>query len=406
MEANLNRLTPGLERIFEFQTAGMIPPNRLIFGINASERLTDEALKLAKGKLLLISDEVLKKLGTLARIKESLEAGGFTVKEFTDVEPEPHIETAEALFGLSKAEKFDIVVGIGGGSVLDVTKLASQAAVTSASPRDFLSRKASPERRGLPMILIPTTAGTGSEVSMNIVMAVGKDKRFTFSPFFYPDIAIVDPMLTVSMPPGLTATTGIDALSHAIDGMMHLSATPFSDTLCLGGIEMVGRYLRRAVADGQDMEARYHMSLAATISMMGMILTGALYAHSVANVLPRYKPTAHGVGCGLGLPYSMAYNLPVMEAKMARMAVALGENTCALSQRDAAERAVCAVMRLTRDVRLPVTLKEFGVEESKIEEMADIMIKEYHRPLNVRPMDRGESLRFWKNMWAGTPMGY
>jgi len=406
MEADLSHLPISLERIFEFQTAGMTPPNRLIFGFNASDRLPAEAAKLAKGKLMLVSDQVLNKLGILTKIKKSLEAEGYTVREFTEVEPEPHIETVEALYGMTKLEKFDLVVGLGGGSVMDVTKLTAQVAVSGISPRDYLLRKVSPEQRGLPMILLPTTSGTGSEVSMNIVMALGKDKRFTFSPYFYPDIAIVDPMLTVSMPPRLTASTGIDALSHAIDGMMHRSANPLSDTLCLGGIEMVGRYLRRAVADGQDLEARYHMSLGATLSMMGMIMTGALYAHSVANVLPRYKSTAHGVGCGLGLPYSMAYNLPVLEGKLARMAVALGENTCTLSQRDAAERAVYAVLRLIRDVGLPATLKEYGIEESKLEEMADIMIKEYHRPFNVRPMGREESIWFWKNMWAGIPMGY
>ncbi|MBW2148758.1 MAG: iron-containing alcohol dehydrogenase [Deltaproteobacteria bacterium] len=407
MEELWKRIPVGLDRIFEFHTAGMLPPNRVIFGFKASERLAAEAVKLARGRLLLVSDRVLAKLGTVARMRGILEAEGYAVREFTEVEPEPHIETAEALHELAMAEKFDIAVGLGGGSVMDVTKLIAQTAVTGSSPRDYMMRKVFAERRGLPMILLPTTSGTGSEVSMNIVLALGKEKRFVSSQYYYPDIAIVDPMLTVSMPPGLTATTGIDALSHAIDGMMHLNASPVSDTLCLGGIELAGSYLRRAVADGEDLEARYHMSVAATLCMMGMILTGALYSHSVSNVLSRYKPAPHGLGCGLGLPYSMAYNMPVIEKKLAKISTALGENTWMLSRRDAAEQAVNAVMRLTRDVGLPVTLQELGgINESDVEEMADIMIKEYHRPLNVRPMGREESVKLWKNLWAGTPMGY
>ncbi len=407
MEELLERIPIGLDRIFEFHTAGMLPPNRVIFGFKASDRLAEEAAKLAKGRLLLVSDQVLTKLGTMARIKESLEAKGYRVREFTEVEPEPHIETAEALHALAKAEKFDIIVGLGGGSVMDVTKLTAQTAVTGISPRNYMIKKAFAERRGLPMILLPTTSGTGSEVSRNIVLAVGKEKRFVTSQYYYPDIAIVDPILTISMPPGLTATTGIDALSHAIDGMMNLNASPVSDTLCLGGIELVGRYLRRAVADGKDLEARYHMSIAATLSMMGMTLTGAVYSHSVSNVLSRYKPVPHGLGCGLGLPYCMAYNTPVLGKKLAKIAIALGESTWMLSQRDAAEQAVNAVMRLTRDVGLPVTLQEVGgIKESEVEEMADIMIKQYPRPFNARPMGPEESVKLWKNMWVGTPMGY
>jgi len=200
----------------------------------------------------------------------------------------------------------------------------------------------------------------------------------------------------------LTASTGIDALTHAIEGMLHKNAHPFSDMFCVTAIEMVMGYLRRAVVDGEDIEARYHMSMAATLGITGLNMTGALYAHSVSNVLPMYKFTPHGVGCGLGLPYMMNYNVPVRTEKLAKMAAIMGEPTWMLSGRDAAELAVNSVAKLIKDVGLPLTLKEYGgIEENDLDKMADQMITKFHRPMNPRPMGKEESIQFWHNMWEG-----
>jgi alcohol dehydrogenase class IV len=203
------------------------------------------------------------------------------------------------------------------------------------------------------------------------------------------------------MPPRVTASTGIDAMSHAIEGMMHKNANPFSDSLSLTAIEMAGRYLRRAVANGEDLEARYYMSLASTLGMMGMAMAGGLYAHSACFVLGHYKPTPHGIGVGLGLPYIMAFNLPAVTAKLAKMAAALGMPTWMYSELEAARKAVQAVADLMKDVGLPLTLQDYGIQEGDLEKMAEMMISLYPRPMNARPMGKEDSLQYWRNMWKG-----
>jgi alcohol dehydrogenase len=402
MEKLAKEVPSNLDRVFEFCTTGMTPPNRMIFGFRAIDQIGAEASKLAKGKVFVVSDEVLQKMGIVDQVKTLLSSEGLTVETFTEVEPEPHIETVEAMYEKCAGNDFSLIVGVGGGSVMDLAKLTAQSVARGVSPRQYLDREVSAEGRGLPLILAPTTSGTGSEVSAALVVAVGQEKRFLISPFYYPDMAIIDPLLTVTMPPAITASTGIDALSHAIEAMLHKNANPISDSFSLTGIELVGTYLRRAVADGEDLDVRYHMSMASTLSMMGMAMTGALYAHSAGYIITKYKPTPHGIGCALGLPYTMAFNQPVSTAKLARIGQALGEQTLLLSQQEASKSAVRSVVDLMKDVGLPVTLKEYGgINEKDLEEMAELMIKLYHRPLNPRPMGRDESIRFWQDMWNG-----
>ncbi len=402
MRALFKDVSYDIHRVFDFRTVGMTPPNRIIFGCGAINQLGEEAASLAKGKALLVSDDVLQKLGTVDDVKAKLEAAGFDVTTFTGVEAEPHIETADALYEQHVGKGFEIIIGVGGGSVMDMTKLTAQCVANSIDPRKITGGEVVPESRGLPMILAPTTSGTGSEVSSIFVVTDGETKVFKNSPYYYSDMSIIDPTLTVSMPPTVTATTGLDALSHAIEAIMNTNASPVSDVLCLGGIELVGAYLRKAVANGQDHEARYYVSLGATMSMMGMVMAGATYAHSVAYIISKYKPTAHGLGCALGLPYIMAYNVPVATAKLARVAEALGENTAMYSELDAAKLAAQSIYCLMDDVGLPVSLEEYGgMTEDDLEKAAETMIELYPRPQNPRPMDREAAIRFWRNMWEG-----
>jgi alcohol dehydrogenase len=218
----------------------------------------------------------------------------------------------------------------------------------------------------------------------------------------YADIAIVDPKLTVSMPAHVTAYTGMDALSHAIEAMMHKDANPIGDMLCLGGIELAVANLRRAVADGEDLEARYHMSMAASLGYMGMNMTGVVYAHSASYVINQYKPTPHGLGCAIALPYSMAFNIQYSTAKLARIAAAMGVQTDAISDRQAARLAVDSIYHLVEETGLPTSLKQYGaMAESDLTAAAEMMIEKYPRPENPRPMDRNEAIQFWLSMWEG-----
>ncbi len=391
-----------LFEVFDFRTVGMKPPHRLIFGCGAVDRIGEEAAKLGEGKALLVADEVIANQGILDRVATKLSSSGLKAETYTDIEPEPHVETAEALHEFGAGRKAAVIVAVGGGSVMDMAKLAAQSIATGKPPQLYAKRKAVPEGNGVPLVVAPTTSGTGSEVSMNVALGIGDDKIFLSDPHYYPDIAIVDPALTISMPPALTANTGIDALSHAIEGILHKKANPFSEALCLASVEMTGAHLRRAVADGQDLEARYYMSMAATSAMMGMMMSGGLYAHSASYAISKYRATPHGLGCGISLPYTMSFNLPVSVPKLAKIATALGEKTWMLSELDAANLAVDSVLRLNKDVGIPLSLQELGgINEGDIEGLAALMINNWPRPMNPRPMDHEESVKFWWKMWHG-----
>jgi alcohol dehydrogenase len=389
-----------IHRIFDFSTAGMTAPNRIIFGCGAIENIGKEAARLGQGRVLLISDPNLEKLGVLGKINDHLKNDGFAVSIFANVEPEPHIELAEKIYETFEEAGVGIVIGVGGGSVLDITKLMAMSLAHNIPPRQYCLAAVDPEPKGLPLILAPTTSGTGSELGSYSVVTIDKAKI----PFevTYADIAIVDPKLTVSMPAHVTAYTGMDALSHAIESIMHKDANPIGDMLCLGGIELAGANLRRAVNDGEDLEARYHMSMAASLGYMGMNMTGVVYAHSASYVISHYKPTPHGLGCAIALPYSMAFNIQYSSAKLARIAAAMGGQTDVLSEIQAAKQAVDSIYLLVEDIGLPTSLKQYGaMAESDLTAAAEMMIKKYPRPENPRPMNRNEAIRFWRSMWEG-----
>jgi alcohol dehydrogenase class IV len=402
-QAKLDYEVPAhLKREFIFQTAGILPPNAIIFGFNAVKKVGEQAVKLGGKQAILVTDAIMVQLGYADLVKGSLEKEGLKVEVFGKVDPEPHLETADALYEMVRKTKFDIVIGLGGGSSMDMAKLTSIVATNPQPPLELMTKKVV-NNPTLKKILIPTTSGTGSEVSMFFVASSGKDKYFMGSPYAYPEIAIIDPGLTVSMPPKVTASTGIDALSHAIDSVMNKLANPWYDSLAFGGIELIAKYLRRATFNGQDLEARYYMSMGATTSMISMTGTGGLYSHSISYVLAMFQPTAHGIGCGVSLPYTMAYNLPVLEDKLALIARAMGERIDSLSPRQAARRAVEMVYDLTAEVKMPVSLKEMGFQHEDVYKMAEICISKYPRPNNPRPMSKEDCLALFEAMWEGNP---
>lgn len=393
-------IPPHLQREFFFQTAGTHPPNGILFGFNTVNKVGELARKLGGKKALLVTDEGIVQMGFSDLVKEAMEKEGIKVQVFDKVEPEPHIETANVLYEAVRKESFDLVVGLGGGSSMDMAKLVSIAATNGQEPFELMEKKVVTQPP-LKKILIPTTAGTGAEVSMFTVVSVGKEKYFMGSPYAYPEVAIIDPGLTISLPPKITASTGIDALSHAIDSLMNKLANPFYDSLALSGIELIGKYLRKAHSDGQDLEARYHMAMGATISMIAMSGTGALYSHSITYALAMFRPMAHGIGCGISLAYTMAFNLPVIENRLALIARAMGGRIESLTARESGQNAVDAVYNLARDVEIPVSLKEIGFKHEEVPKMAEVCITRYPRANNPRPMSKEECLNIFESMWEG-----
>lgn len=389
-----------LQREFFFQTAGIHPPNGILFGFNTVNKVGELAGKLGAKKALLVTDEGIVQVGFADLVREAMEKEGLKVEVFRKVDPEPHIEAADALHEMVHKTDFDLVVGLGGGSSMDMAKLVSIVATNEETPLELMEKKVV-TRPPLKKILIPTTAGTGSEVSMFFVVSIGRDKYFMGSPYAYPEVAIIDPGLTVSLPPKITASTGIDALSHAVDSVMNKLANPFYDSFALGGIELIARYLRQATTDGQDLEARYHMAMGATLSMIAMSGTGALYSHSVTYTLAMFQPMAHGIGCGISLAHTMAFNLPAIADRLALIARAMGGRTESLSPQASGQKAVEMVHELTADVKMPLSLREVGLNHDEIPKMAEICITRYPRPNNPRSMSREECLSLFESMWEG-----
>ncbi len=395
-------IPPHLRREFVFQTAGILPPHGIVFGFNTIYKVGERAAQLGGKQALLVTDATMVQLGYADLVKGMLEKEGIKVDLFDQVEPEPHMETAQVLSDTVRKARSDLVVGLGGGSSLDMAKMASILATNEQTPIELMSKKAV-TKPALKKILIPTTSGSGSEVSGAFVASAGQDKQYMRSPYAYPEIAIIDPGLTLSLPPQVTASSGIDALSHGIESLMNKLASPLYDSLGLGGIELVSKYLRRATSNGQDLEARYYMSMGAAMCMLSLIGTGGLYAHSIAYVLAIFQPLSHGVGCAVALPYTMEFNLPFVEQKLVLIARAMGVQVESLSRRDAAQRAVEMVHDLIVDVKIPVRLKEMGFRHEDVSKMADICFAKYPRINNPRPMSKEDCRTLFEAIWAGKP---
>ena len=396
------RIPPHLQKGFVFQTAGTVFPQGIYFGFGSVGRVGDLARKLGKTRALLVTDSVMVDLGYAGRVADSLKEAGLKVESFSGVEPEPEMSTAETLREQVRGGDFDLVIGLGGGSALDMAKLTSLVATNDASPFEWMSKKKPATRPGLTKILIPTTSGTGSEVSRYVVVSAGKEKYGSSSPFVYADVAIIDPELTVSMPGRITAITGLDALSHGIDAAMNKYELPFFDSLAYGGIELISRYLRRATRDGGDLEARYYMAMGSMMSMMAMDGKGvALYSHSISYVLAAFHPVPHGLGCGLALPYTMAANLPSAEDRLARMARSMGQITEPFSPGAAARKAVRFVRGLLEELGLPVSLKEMGFQKEDLPSMAEMCLTRYKREYNPRDLTPEEMRAIFEGMWQG-----
>jgi alcohol dehydrogenase len=264
---------------------------------------------------------------------------------------------------ICRSERCDLIVGIGGGSSLDVAKGVSILA-TNEVPLSALYGADLVKKRGIPTILVPTTAGSGSEVTRGIVLTDERDrtKKVIFSPYALADVALVDPTLTLSMPVGLTADTGVDALVHAIETCISLTSTPFSDICAERAIELIGKYLPLAWAKGSNLEARYHMSLAATLAGMAFGSGGLGAVHGLAYVLGTEFHMPHGRSNAIMLLPVMKYNRCASQEKYGRIARLMGRVTNRLSPAEASHLALAAVQELLETLRIPTSLREYGRE--------------------------------------------
>lgn len=351
---------------FEFQLS-----RKLVFGWGESGRLAERVTDRSVERVLFVSDPGVVAAGLLDRVKAPVEAAGCTVAVFSEVEPDPRVETAERAVEAARDADAELIVGVGGGSSLDIAKVAAVLRTNGGHPLDYAGTGLVP-KPGLPTILIPTTAGTGSEVTPIAVLSDHQEqlKKGIVSEHLYADVALVDPELTRSVPARVTAYTGMDALTHVIEAYTNRFANAFIDTFALAGIRLMGGSLRKATADGDHRRAREQMALGSLYGglCLGSVNTGAV--HAMAYPLGGMFNVPHGLANSLLLPHVMRRSLIGDLEKYAQVAEALGEPTEGLSLRDAAERSVVAVERLLADVGLPRGLGELDIPADAIPEMA------------------------------------
>ena len=255
---------------------------------------------------------------------------------------------------------------------MDVAKISAMLAKNPGTPRDYLGVE-KVNRFGIPTVMIPTTAGTGSEVTNAAILADhDKNMKFgTMSRFLTPSMALVDPNLLMTLPAKVTASTGLDALTHSVEAYTGLAAYPITDLFALKSIELIGTYLRRAVANGKDMEARYNMSLAAMYGGIAIATATVGAAHALAYPIEGIFGTAHGDTNGLMLPYVVEFNALSNIPKFVNIAKAMGEKVDHLSEREGALKASESIKKLCEDIEVSLHLSEIGVTEDQIDDLAE-----------------------------------
>ena len=372
---------------YEFRLPGVTH-----FGWGAVEKIGEEAAKLGRRALLVTGRSAMKRSGIADRVTKLLSAAGVSVVLFGEVESDPSTRTIDRGAGIARAEGCDLLIGLGGGSPMDAARAIAAAAVLEGSILDYLRGKAI-DRPGLPLINIATTSGTASEIT-SVAVLLDDEREIKMgmrSPYWFARVAITDPELTVTLPPAITAATGLDALTHAIESYLSTGATAPSEGLALRSIELVGEHLRQAFADGADRPAREGMALASMTAGMSFANAGLGLVHGLAHPIGARYAVPHGEACGRMLPAVMRYNESHARAKLARVGQALTGRPTATAD-DAAE----AVESLLRDFHLPLGLAGLDIPSDHLPRLAKDGLLAGAVKTNPRPVNEPETLELLK----------
>ena len=360
---------------------------KTIIEINGCERVGALTREFQAKRVLIVTDAGVMEAGLIDKVKGSLEKEKMSFEIFPRCLASAPLASVRECAGLIAGGPFDVIIAVGGGSVMDTAKLAAVAAAHGGDVSVVLE-PGKIRNRGVRKIFLPTTSGTGSEVSNGAVFTDEATKRKipVFHEHMWVDAAIIDPALTLNMPPSTTADSGMDALCHAIEGYTSWKANILTETLTERAISLVAGNLRVAYAKGsKHIEARYKMALAAALAMIGLRTSGSYIVHSMSYILNNKAHLSHGTACALMLPYVMEFNLAGNMEKFARVAELMGEKTDGLSLREKAERSVTAVRCLSADVGLPRTLGEVGIKEVDIPEIIDYVFKFHSYQIENNP---------------------
>lgn len=373
-----------------------------LIGPGCVKKIGVEIKKLGLNKALIVSDQVLNDLGIVKRVTDILDTEGIKYSIFLDVKPNPTTQNVNDGLAKYKQEDCDFIISVGGGSPQDAAKAIGLLVTNGGNIVDYEGLHKS-KNRSVPIIAVNTTAGTASEVTINYVITDEdrKIKMVMVDPNSLPVIAVNDPELMVNKPADLTAATGLDALTHAIESYVCKGAFELSDTLSLKAIEMIASSLVKAVKDGSDIEARSRMAWGSYVAGLSFSNAGLGIVHSMAHQLGSEYDLPHGAANAILLPYVMEFNMEACPEKFANIAKAMGVDiSAAKSIEEAAKMAVDAVRKLSKQVGIP-SLKETAFNPADVEKLAEQAMRDVCTGGNPREVTKEDIMNLYMKAYEG-----
>lgn len=360
-------------------------PTKVVRGMGAVAEIGKEAAALGAKRSLAVTGKNIRKAGLIEKVEEPLKAAGIEMEVFDEVMPDPTVKLVTEGTKIVRDGNFDVIIGLGGGSNIDAAKAMSVMANNPGTICDY-EGSVEFETPPMPIIAVPTTAGTGSEVTYSSVMTdTDRDYKFVvWSSMITAKVAILDPQMPATCPVLARIAAGMDALTHAIESYVSKTNNPYSESLALSSIKLISENLRLSIADANNAEAMANMQLAANMAGMAFTNTRLGIVHAIALPPSALFHVPHGIANAILLPYGMEFNLIGNPAKFADIAYAMGENVDGLTPMEAAAIAVDAVRDLSIDIGAPQTLKEAGVTTDAIPKMAEDGMKSGHLAVNPR----------------------
>ncbi|ODS40559.1 MAG: hypothetical protein A7315_02430 [Candidatus Altiarchaeales archaeon WOR_SM1_79] len=372
-------------------------PHRIEVGFSKSNEIVNIVKEMELKRILLVVDNKIKSIGLIDPIIQNLKDNDITFSIFDEIKSEPTIsEVDQAIDYLNIASNFDVVIGIGGGSTIDVAKVIAISSSFSGSIKNYIGTDLI-DKRGVSMIMVPTTSGTGAEVTPNAVVRDEEEecKKALVSPFLIPELVILDPELTISLPPKITAETGIDAFTHSVECFICNKSNAMSDLFALDSIRMISRNLRRAVENGNDREARYNMALASLYGGIAITNSGTGGVHALAYPLGGKYGLSHGLSNSILLADVIEFNAETVPEKFVRIANAMGIETIKLSQERVVSSALVEIRKLVDDVGIRV--ENFEVSEQVIDDLSkSAMSVQRLLKNNPRPIKYEDARRIYR----------
>jgi alcohol dehydrogenase class IV len=374
----------------------------IISGSGQSARLGEITLPILGDRILLVTDKGLRKAGLIEAPLASLLGKGMAVSIFDDVAADPPessiLEAAQA----ARDHRATGVLAIGGGSPMDVAKLAALLAHSGESLSDIYGVGNARGPR-LPLVLVPTTAGTGSEVTPISIVTTGEaEKKGVVSPLLIPDAAVLDPDLTLGLPPLITAATGIDAMVHAIESYASASANnnPVSRTLAREALRLLGGNIREAVSTGQNRAARGAMLLGSLLAGQAFANSPVAAVHALAYPLGGHYHIPHGLSNALVLPHVLAFNLPAASDIYAEIAIDVFPELTSISETNRAAAFVESLSQLALDLKIPTRLRDMNIGENALSMLASDAMKQTRLLVNnPRPLTEADALAIYRAAW-------